>query len=168
MSSWCTFSAADPLLQCNNDYLFIINCSLNVALENTSEVNWLFIRDYSQWGSSSLTRIHYRCHIVWPLRISFFPMCRRTWCRMTKVDNGQFCSINIHSLVSDDYQYVDPLNDSQVFEIFLCTSNVFNTCRLLIEEYSPESHSREPVGLCSYYVGSCLPLHERAFINMCS
>lgn len=43
-----SFSAADPRLQCNNDYLFIINCSLNVASENTSEVYWLFIRDDSQ------------------------------------------------------------------------------------------------------------------------
>lgn len=82
---------------------------------------------------------------------------------MTEVDNGQFCSINIRS---DDH--VEPLDDTQEFEIFLCTSNVFNTCRLLIKEYSPNFYSREPAGLCSCYVGSCLPLHERAFINMCS
>lgn len=88
-----------------------------------------------------------------------------TWCRLSEVDGGHFCSVNISSMVSDENN-LEPLNDLQIFQMSLCGSEDANTCRLMIEEYEPQNNSRQRVCLCSCCVGSSLPLHERAFINM--
>lgn len=87
---------------------------------------------------------------------------------MTEVDGGHFCSVNISSLLSKDYDYAVPLDDTQEFNIFLCSSNVSSTCSLLIKEYTPQTNSRERLVLCSCCVGSSLPLHDCAFVNTCS
>lgn len=95
--------------------------------------------------------------------VSFFSRRSKMWCRLTEVDGGH-CSVHVSSLVSDD-DYVEPLNDLQSFNISVCGSEDTSTCRLLMEEYAPQNHSRERVGPCSRCVGSCLPLPECAFIN---
>lgn len=104
--------------------------------------------------------------VLWcDLWVSFFSRRRKMWCQLTEVDGGHFCSANVSSLMSDD-GYVEPLDDLQSFKMSLCSTNDANICRLLIEDYAPQKNSREPVGLCSCCVRSCLPLHECAFINM--
>ncbi|TNN04001.1 hypothetical protein fugu_001030 [Takifugu bimaculatus] len=113
-------TAADPRLQCINDFIFTINCSLKVASENASQVYWLFIKAHDG----------------------------EEWCHMTEVDGGHFCSINTSSLVPEDYDYAVPLDDTQEFNIFLCSSNVSSTCSLLIKEYTPQTNIKPNAPCC--------------------
>ena len=140
---------------------------MTVAPGEASEVSWLYISDnYDQWDSSPSKCIHDRCAPVGSLRVLL--LCRMMWRQLTEVDGGQFCSINISSLESEA-DYVEPLHDLKRFSMSLCGSNTENTCRLLIEEFAPQDNSRECacvcVCVCSFWVPSCLLLHQNAQLN---
>ncbi|MEQ2271308.1 hypothetical protein XENORESO_002411 [Xenotaenia resolanae] len=114
--------AADYNLECVNDYLFTINCSLNVNISVSNKTFWLAITD-------TMDRREYKC-------------------LLTNTTAVFFCSID-RSLMPDD-DYTETFTDLDEYEISLCQSqdNKAETCELLEEEYMPALHIKPNTPCC--------------------
>ncbi|MEQ2240546.1 hypothetical protein ILYODFUR_016160 [Ilyodon furcidens] len=114
--------AADYNLECVNDYLFTINCSLNVNTSVSNKTFWLAITD-------TMDRREYKC-------------------LLTNTTAVFFCSID-RSLMPDD-DYTETFTDLDEYDISLCQSqdNKAETCELLEEEYMPALHIKPNAPCC--------------------
>ncbi|XP_059181136.1 interleukin-21 receptor [Centropristis striata] len=106
-------------LHCVNDYLFTINCTLNIPPSETSS-------DSSSSYWLTFEEIH-------ELKEKFV-------CNLTKNNKDYFCSVTIADPMPDDY-YSDIFSDSDIFNISLChNQNGSKNCVELEDEYEPEEN----------------------------
>ncbi|XP_005803336.2 interleukin-21 receptor-like [Xiphophorus maculatus] len=110
---------ADYNLDCVNDYLFTLNCSLNASPAASNKTYWLKV-------TSDLDQTEYKC-------------------LLKNTTAGFFCSLD-RSLRPDDDE-TERFSDDEYFEISLC-ENHKEICELLEENYEPELHIKPSAPCC--------------------
>uniref|UniRef100_A0A3B5L6I9 Fibronectin type-III domain-containing protein n=1 Tax=Xiphophorus couchianus TaxID=32473 RepID=A0A3B5L6I9_9TELE len=114
-----SFPDADYNLDCVNDYLFTLNCSLNTSPAASNKTYWLKV-------TSDLDQTEYKC-------------------LLKNTTAGFFCSLD-RSLMPDDDE-TERFSDDEYFEISLC-ENHKEICELLEENYEPELHIKPSAPCC--------------------
>lgn len=123
-------AVADSHLECVNDFLFTINCSLSSSLlANTSVWNstsWLTVTEVAQDR-----RMEYRC-------------------LLQNTSTGFSCSINRSLMPDDDEDYTETFADFDRYNISVCPSRESSPeiCQLLEEEYTPALHVKPNAPCC--------------------
>ncbi|KAM6897504.1 interleukin-21 receptor [Xenentodon cancila] len=121
-------TGVDHHLQCVNDYLFTVNCSLKIsAPENTSLSNnsyWLTFTDL--FGEKKFE------------------------CRLKKTTHGYFCSNKTTSMMPHDDDYPDIFTDTDAYAISLCHNkdDGSETCELLDDVYTPVTNIKPNAPCC--------------------
>ncbi|XP_014828941.1 PREDICTED: interleukin-21 receptor-like [Poecilia mexicana] len=108
----------DYNLDCVNNYLFTLNCSLNASLPASNQTYWLKV-------ISDLDQTEYKC-------------------LLKNTTAGFFCSLD-RSLMP--YNETEKFSDDEHFEISLC-KNHNEICELLKEDYEPELHIKPSAPCC--------------------
>uniref|UniRef100_A0A3P9PWL8 Interleukin-21 receptor n=1 Tax=Poecilia reticulata TaxID=8081 RepID=A0A3P9PWL8_POERE len=108
----------DYNLDCVNNYLFTLNCSLNASPAASDQTYWLKV-------VADLDQTEYKC-------------------LLKNTTAGFFCSLD-RSLTP--YNETGTFSDDEEFEISLC-ENHNKTCELLKEDYEPELHIKPSAPCC--------------------
>ncbi|KAM4715255.1 interleukin-21 receptor [Anableps anableps] len=115
---------ADFHLECVNDYLYTINCSLNVLpAVNTS------VRSETFW-----------------LTVAYTSDEKEYKCLLKNATAGFFCSLNRSWMAASDY--VEIFSDLDKYEISFCQDGDSETCEVLEKEYEPKLHIKPNVPCC--------------------
>ncbi|KAM9837497.1 interleukin-21 receptor isoform 1-T1 [Aulostomus maculatus] len=108
------------LLNCVNDYVVTINCSLSITASR---------------------------HCRYWLTFTHLYRDQTNECMLVNTDGHYFCSVTITSLDEDDYDYTT-LVDTDVFAISLCKNLTGRSCKQLDGGYKPVEHIKPKSPCC--------------------
>ncbi|XP_051273984.1 interleukin-21 receptor [Dicentrarchus labrax] len=109
-------TGVDYNLHCVNDYLYTINCSLSIAPSgNTSDTNGFYWLNLTYYGEEFE-------------------------CKLTKINEDYFCSVEISS----------PFDDQDIYKISLChkQNDGSKICDVLDDEYIPVEYIKPNAPCC--------------------